>query len=293
METSRDSYQKLGDPGDEVNNTENNSTKFNKKDVIIIIAIIIAVVLVIGVVVLIIRLSLSSENSCHAGTYLASDGDSKCYDCPQNCKGCEGTKSQSRCTVCSNGFLLDDDICVIPYSIKGEYNITNKSEIIQLIKGDIRPFIETMNIDGNQLDKPIIDYQFNTTGKHKVYFRLLSNVRNLSNLFYSREELTSVVFAKDFDTTNVTNMIHMFNSCGNLTSVSLPNVNTTYVNDIEEMFFGCNQLDYVDISKFVSNMSNVSLFDNLPSNGFLGVTKEFYEKIKNQIPKDWYIRYSN
>ena len=129
MEESRDSYQKLSDPGDEVNNTENNSTKFNKKDVIIIIVIIIAVVLVVGMVVLIIRLSLSSENSCHAGTYLASDDNSKCYACPQNCKGCEGTKSQRRCTVCSNGFLLDDDICVIPYSIKGEYNILMKVKI--------------------------------------------------------------------------------------------------------------------------------------------------------------------
>ena len=150
-----------------------------------------------------------------------------------------------------------------------------------------------MNIDGIQLDEPIIDYQFNTTGKHKVYFRLLSNVTNLSYLFNSREELTSVVFSKDFDTTNVTNMNHTFNSCRNLTSVSLPNVNTTYVGDIEEMFFGSNQLNYVDISKFVSNMSDVSLFDKLPSNGFLGVTKEFYEKIKDQIPNTWYIRYSN
>ena len=255
----------------------------------------VLVLVVAGVVVTIILLwkSDNSDVTCSDGEYLPSDDNSKCYKCSPNCKQCKGNKSQSSCTVCNNDFLLDDDICVKPYSIKGEYTTINEGDTIKLIDEVVLPYLETFNIDGNQLYENDNYYQFNTTGKHKVYFSLLNNVTDLSNLFKEINELNSVVFDKDFDTSNVTTMDSMFYSCKNLTSVNLTYVVTTSVQSMDEMFYLCEQLDNVDISIFSSDKTHENLFDEyLPLNGSITLTKEFYAKISDEIPKDWIINYS-
>lgn len=288
-ESSRDSYQKLGDPGDEENN--NTEKKCNKK-LTIIIAVVLGLVVAGVVVAIVLLMNKSSEKTCPDGQYLPSDDDSQCYKCSPNCKQCKGSKSQSSCTACNDDFLLDDDICVKPYSIKGEYTTYNEGDTIELINEVVLPYLETVNIDGNQLNGQDNYYQFNTTGKHKVYFSLLSNVTDLSCLFKEINELNSVVFDKDFDTSNVTDMDSMFYSCKNLTSVNLANVVTTSVKTMDEMFYYCEQLDSVDISLFSSDKEHEILFDEyLPLNGSITLTKEFHEKIKDEIPKDWKINY--
>ena len=60
------------------------------------------------------------------------------------------------------------------------------------------------------------------------------------------------------------------------------------------MFASCGELIYVDISKFSTNIDNVTLFDKyLHENGSICLTKDFYDKINEQIPKSWTINYSD
>ena len=60
------------------------------------------------------------------------------------------------------------------------------------------------------------------------------------------------------------------------------------------MFSTCVELVYVDISKFSTNISEVHLFDgDLPLNGSISVTREFYDKIEGQFPSSWTVNYSD
>ena len=283
-ESSRDSYQKLGDPGEEENN--NTEKKCNKKCIFIIVGVLGLVVA--GVVVAIILL-WNRGITCSDGQYLPSDDDSKCYDCSANCKQCTGTKSESKCTACKDGYTLDDDICV-DFSFKGEYTTTTEHQKIQLINDNYTDNIEKMTIDGNQTD-PVSSYEFNTTGNHKVYFKLKSDkIDNLSYLFSSLSGLNAVVFNKDFDSTNVNNIEAMFYSSNSLTSVDLGHFTTTNVMDMNDLFSSCNELNYVDITNFSTNMSNVTLFEGkYPENGTIILSSDFYEKIKDEIPPNWVV----
>ena len=290
-ESSRDSYQKLGDPGEEENN--NTEKKCNKK-LIIIISVVLGLV-VAGVVVAIILL-LNREKTCPDGQYLPSDDDSKCYDCSANCKKCTGTKSESKCTTCKDGYSLDVDICVGLFSFKGEYTTTSDKQSVQFFN-DVTFIdnVKNMTIDGNEIDTPVSSYVFEKSGNHKVYFNLKSdNLDNLSSLFLNNTDLNAAVFSEDFDSTNVTNIDSMFCGCNSLTSVNLEHFITTNVDSMNEMFYGCGQLDYVDISKFSTNISEVYLFDkNYPSNGSITLTREFYDRINGQFPDTWTVHYSD
>ena len=290
-ESSRDSYQKLGDPGDEENN--NTDKKVNKKCIIIIVVAIILVVLtVIG---LILYFTLFSEITCSDGQYLPSDDDSKCYDCSSNCKQCEGTKTKSHCTACKDGYSLDGDICVSLFSFKGEYTTQSDSERISLFNDAFIENVENMTVDGNQTS-PASSYIFEKAGNHEVYFNLRSDnmVSDLSFLFSGIERLNAMVFSEDFDSTNVTNINSMFYDCKNLTSVDLRHFITTNVVNMTDLFAFCNELNYVDISKFSTNINNVTLFDgSLPANGSITLTRDFYGKIDGQFPDTWTVHYSD
>ena len=64
-----------------------------------------------------------------------------------------------------------------------------------------------------------------------------SNVTNMSNMFNSCYGLTTI---PQLDTSNVTNMSDMFNSCNKLTTI--PQLNTSNVANMSDMFSGCNKL---------------------------------------------------
>ena len=68
--------------------------------------------------------------------------------------------------------------------------------------------------------------------------------------------LTNIDFGDNFNTSNVTNMKAMFNSCSSLTSIDLSSFNTSNVTDMQFMFYGCSSLTSLDLSSF--NTSNVT-----------------------------------
>ncbi|MDN3202153.1 BspA family leucine-rich repeat surface protein [Enterococcus faecalis] len=101
-----------------------------------------------------------------------------------------------------------------------------------------------------------------------------SNVTDMSRMFDSCSKLTSLDVSK-FDTSNVTDMILMFSQCSGLTSLDVSNFNTSNVTDMDYMFVGCSGLTSLDVSKFdTSNVTNMSnMFDSCSNLTSLDVSK--------------------
>ena len=87
-----------------------------------------------------------------------------------------------------------------------------------------------------------------------------SNVTNMSHMFYNCYSLTELDVS-NFNTSNVTNMSWMFSSCEKLESLDVSNFNTIKVTDMDYMFYNCRMLKSLDLSNFdtsnVDNMTNM------------------------------------
>ena len=79
--------------------------------------------------------------------------------------------------------------------------------------------------------------------------------------FYGMWNLESITGMEYLNTSEVTNMAHMFNSCSKLTSIDLSGFNTSKVTDMRFMFYNCTGLTSLDLSSF--NTSNVTNMFNM------------------------------
>ena len=85
-----------------------------------------------------------------------------------------------------------------------------------------------------------------------------SNVTDMSRMFDSCESLTTLDVSK-FDTSNVTDMSRMFDSCESLTTLDVSKFDTSNVTNMSDMFCACNSLTTLDVSKFdTSNVTDMS-----------------------------------
>ena len=76
-----------------------------------------------------------------------------------------------------------------------------------------------------------------------------SEVTNMLHMFKGCSSLTSLDVNK-FDTSNVTTMSYMFSDCYSLTSLDVKNFDTSNVTDMSYMFDYCNGLTSLDVSNF-------------------------------------------
>ena len=76
-----------------------------------------------------------------------------------------------------------------------------------------------------------------------------SKVTNMFSMFNTCSGLTSLDLS-NFNTSNVTNMGYMFYYCDSLTSLDVSNFNTSNVIDMDSMFDECNSLTSLDLSSF-------------------------------------------
>ena len=85
--------------------------------------------------------------------------------------------------------------------------------------------------------------------------------------FYLMRNLQTIEGIEYLNTSEVTNMAHMFNSCFRLTSLDLSSFNTSKVTDMRIMFYNCSGLTSLDLGGFytayVTNMFN--MFGNCSS----------------------------
>lgn len=90
------------------------------------------------------------------------------------------------------------------------------------------------------------------------------NATSMERMFYyvncKNRELRKVDLS-NFNTSNVTNMLSMFNGCRNLTTLDVSSFNTELVEDMSYMFQYCVNIEELDLSNFntecVTNMRNM------------------------------------
>ncbi len=107
-----------------------------------------------------------------------------------------------------------------------------------------------------------------------------SEVTNMARMFESCSGLTSLDVS-NFNTSKVTNMTFMFSSCSSLKELDLSSFDTSKVTDMSYMFYSCNKLTNLDIRNF--NFTNVTsynrMFGSIPANCLIIV--------KNDTAKEW------
>jgi surface protein len=79
--------------------------------------------------------------------------------------------------------------------------------------------------------------------------------------FYLMGNLQTITGIEYLNTSEVTNMAHMFNSCSKLTSLDLSSFNTSKVTEMLTMFYNCSGLTSLDLSGF--NTANVTNMFNM------------------------------
>ena len=88
-----------------------------------------------------------------------------------------------------------------------------------------------------------------------------SNVTNMSGMFQECNELEHINLS-NFDTSNVENMKGMFTACQKLKEIQgINSFNTSKVIDMKGMFIGCKEIEYLDLSNI--DTSNVQNMDNM------------------------------
>ena len=78
-----------------------------------------------------------------------------------------------------------------------------------------------------------------------------SGLTSCNSMFRYCKLLTSITC--NWDTSNVTTMYSMFNSCYNLVSLDVSNFDTSNVTTMREMFYNCNKLTALDVSNWDTN----------------------------------------
>ena len=106
---------------------------------------------------------------------------------------------------------------------------------------------------------------------------------NSSDLFYNFSKLTKIENVNLLDTSNVTDMSHMFQSCIKLTNLDLSSFDTSQVTNMGEMFSGSTRLTILDVSNFdTSNVTNMSyMFKNCSKLTSLDFRKATFDKVTN------------
>ena len=80
-----------------------------------------------------------------------------------------------------------------------------------------------------------------------------SNVTDMIGIFNECHKLKEIKGINKFITNKVTNMKSMFAACYELEYLELTNFNTSNVTDMSWMFGDCNKLKYLNVSNFKIN----------------------------------------
>ena len=150
------------------------------------------------------------------------------------------------------------------------YTDTTTSIPIQVSKGNkwysyVLPKNKGLyKIEGGSVKKVVVKANITTSGETIIHSSTVeasfkgsntSKVTNMTSMFDSCRALTSLDLSS-FNTSNVTDMFNMFYGCSNLTSLDLSSFDTSNVTRMLSMFEGCVDITSLDVSSF--NTSNVT-----------------------------------
>ena len=212
-----------------------------KKRKMIRIIIIISAILLITIIALILYFSLRSKDD---KDYCKIGDNDKCLFCKKKSEDCGG---------CNPYFKLEDGKCVFIYSFEAIYELNQTNGIHEETKLFNLENLAEYKINKIQVDDQYFDintnyYKFNTEGEHKVRINIdLKNSSSLGKFFENINELISVNFSNDFNTTGINYMNEMFSFSQNLISINLSNLKTENVFTMKEMFSFCTKLVEVNL----------------------------------------------
>lgn len=129
-------------------------------------------------------------------------------------------------------------------------NVTEMSYLFSYCKSikqlDIRNFntsnvISMANMFQKCLVLETLHFDFNT-----------ANVETMEYMFSECEKLTTstALHCDKFNLSKVKNMMYMFNECKNITDICFTNTTTSNLKCTDNMFFGCEKLQFIDITAF-------------------------------------------
>ena len=231
-----------------------NNSEIKKKKLIRIIILISLILLITAIILLICFFTLSKDekdsNKEEKDKDKDEEDDSKCITGENDfCLTCKhGT---NLCETCNPYFRLENGKCVLIYSFEAIYDVSQTNEIYEEIKLFNVESLEDYEINKIKVDDQYIENKTNyynfTKGEHRVRINMnLKNSISLEKFFKNINELISINFTSDFDTSNIKNMDEMFSSAQNLIFVTFHNLNFENVISMKNMFSSCINLEDIE-----------------------------------------------
>ena len=164
----------------------------------------------------------------------------------------------------------------------------NKMVMARLVPNTDDTTTNTLYIQGNggviaNYNSSDLFYNFSKLPKiENVNLLDTSNVTDMSHMFQSCIKLTNLDLSS-FDTSQVTNMGEMFSGSTRLTILDVSNFDTSQITDMSYMFENCSSLTILDVSNFdTSNVTNMSyMFKNCSKLTSLDFRKATFDKVTN------------
>ena len=165
----------------------------------------------------------------------------------EKCKSCNG---DNKCLTCNKGYELKNGECVKEYyDFTAKYETVNENENIILMK-DIK--IIKMEIDGKIIENISNNYTFKNPGVHNVSVKLES-AEVISLLFNNITGIKSITFWDNKNTAKVSLMNDLFSGCINLEYVDMSRLNWENNYCLMNMFKNNKKLKEIKFPKKESN----------------------------------------
>lgn len=144
-------------------------------------------------------------------------------------------------------------------AVFGNYNL-KRNEIVSITFLDTLADTPDSAWDVSlQKDCSVLAWVKGVRGAYALFIAGEGGVRSCpdcSNLFAGFTEVRQISFNRNFDTSQATDMRHMFSLCSKLTDLDLSGFDTSNVTNMTGMFFDCSSLTALDVSGF--DTSNVT-----------------------------------
>ena len=149
---------------------------------------------------------ISCYSTCEIGKY-------------DKCKSCSNVADE--CGECHEGFQLKDGKCVSIYHIYAKYKSTYKNESVKLFKSiSISKLLIDGKIINERNNKNNNYYIFENPGEHVVLLNL-THIDVFQQLFYDINNLISIEFSDNFDSSEISYMNDCFKDCSILEYVDM------------------------------------------------------------------------
>ena len=151
------------------------------------------------------------------------------------------------------GYLVDTELKDSTDNTKSLYNLYIVSEVPIFAPSNCSYIFSFYKEENNKTISNLTQVNFNDNFN-------TSNVTYIIHMFSNCLSLIKLDLS-NFNTSNVINMSSMFYYCSSLTSLDLSNFNTSNLTEIGGMFMGCSSLTNLNLSSF--NTSNVTGMDHM------------------------------